>query len=201
MEPTNPQRERMTKGPPGWMVESRPRTNEKYIGKIDRFYYEPGTGKRYRSCSQAWARYYETQQQIGVLVPKEKNTAHDPNMMEFSKMRDRTKRFNVDEILDSVTWVLTDIEFDRWTPYIDDEMVLQNEQKLWIETFELAMLWKHWPDGKVIVEEEEENDDEQTNDLDVQKNNAAMAQQEEQNADQAKKIGKAVQTEDMDSGN
>ncbi|THF94751.1 hypothetical protein TEA_017701 [Camellia sinensis var. sinensis] len=151
------------------------------------FYYEPGTGKRYRSCSQAWARYYETQQQIGVLVPKEENMAHDPNMMEFSKMKNRTKRFNVNEILDSVTWVLTDIEFDKWTPYIDDEMVLQNEQKLWIETFELAMLWKHWPDGKGIyniytsydiivsvnVEEEEENDDEQTNDLDVQKNNAA----------------------------
>ena len=44
-------------------------------------------------------------------------------------MKDRTTRFNVDKIVDSVIWVLTNIEFDKWIPYINDEMVLENEQK------------------------------------------------------------------------
>ncbi|KAI8014375.1 hypothetical protein LOK49_LG05G00479 [Camellia lanceoleosa] len=171
----------------------------KYIGKIDKFYYEPGTSKQYRSRSQAWARYYETEQQIVVFVPKEDETAHDPHMME--KMKDRTRRFNVDEIANPVTWVLTNIKFDRWTPYIEDEMVLENEQKLWAETFELAMLWKHWPDGTVNAEEEEEDEDEQTKDVDVQSEGATIVEQEEHSAGQAESQGKAVQTEDMHSGN
>ncbi|XP_028100712.1 methyl-CpG-binding domain-containing protein 6-like [Camellia sinensis] len=149
MKPNNARTKKVTEGPPGWMVESRPRTNEKYLGKIDWFYYEPGTGKQYRSHSKAWARYYETQQQIVVFVPKEEETAHNPNM-EFANMKDKTRRFNVGKMPDSVTWVLTDTEYNKWTTYIEDEMVLEDEQILWAETFEFAMVYKHWPDSKGI---------------------------------------------------
>ncbi|THF96777.1 hypothetical protein TEA_027553 [Camellia sinensis var. sinensis] len=101
MKPNNARTKKVTEGPPGWMVESRPRTNEKYLGKID------------------WA--------------------HNPNM-EFANMKDKTRRFNVGKMPDSVTWVLTDTEYNKWTTYIEDEMVLEDEQILWAETFEFAMV-------------------------------------------------------------
>ncbi|XVF20118.1 hypothetical protein REPUB_Repub11eG0170700 [Reevesia pubescens] len=35
--------------PPGWVVEEKPRSNARYAGLVDRYYIEPGTGKRFRS--------------------------------------------------------------------------------------------------------------------------------------------------------
>ncbi|XP_022767548.1 methyl-CpG-binding domain-containing protein 5-like [Durio zibethinus] len=35
--------------PKGWQVEQRPRTSPKYIGKVDQYYYEPGTNRQFRS--------------------------------------------------------------------------------------------------------------------------------------------------------
>ncbi|KAL4352748.1 hypothetical protein GQ457_06G007230 [Hibiscus cannabinus] len=39
--------------PEGWLVEQRPRTSLKYIGKVDKFYYEPGTKRQFRSWKAA----------------------------------------------------------------------------------------------------------------------------------------------------
>ncbi|EOY07521.1 Uncharacterized protein TCM_021933 [Theobroma cacao] len=57
--------------PEGWYVEQRPRTTPKYIGKIDQFYYEPGTRKQFRSLKavlrhlQVTGQQHEQQAQAG----------------------------------------------------------------------------------------------------------------------------------------
>ncbi|KAL4351804.1 hypothetical protein GQ457_06G007300 [Hibiscus cannabinus] len=39
--------------PEGWIVERRPRTLLKYLGKVEKFYYEPGTERQFRSWKAA----------------------------------------------------------------------------------------------------------------------------------------------------
>ncbi|XP_058216996.1 uncharacterized protein LOC131327887 [Rhododendron vialii] len=63
-------------GPPGWTVEARPRTNEKYLWKTDWFYYEPGTQRQYRSLKKAWARYEETNRQNLEVIAQERTRSH-----------------------------------------------------------------------------------------------------------------------------
>ncbi|XP_057471581.1 methyl-CpG-binding domain-containing protein 5-like [Actinidia eriantha] len=157
------QEDPMSIGPPGWRVEARPRNNEKYLGKIDWFYYEPGTEKQYRSRKSAWDRYFEVMSAYGEFkdsqgpeVGPSQSKAQKPNMKKLMRMKMKTASFDVVNLPDSVTWKLTDAENDNWAPYVGNEMVTKAQQKLWEETFELAMLWEDWPGHGVNAEQKDE---------------------------------------------
>ena len=66
-------------------------------------------------------------------------------MKKLMRMKMRTASFDVANLPDSVTWKLTDAENNNWAPFVGNEMVTKAQQKLWEETFELAMLWEDWP--------------------------------------------------------
>ncbi|XVE61898.1 hypothetical protein DITRI_Ditri06bG0075600 [Diplodiscus trichospermus] len=57
--------------PRGWIVEERPRTAEKYIGKSDQYYYEPGTNRQFRS-------FKAVQRQLQVTGQLENNVKLAP---------------------------------------------------------------------------------------------------------------------------
>ncbi|GFY80962.1 hypothetical protein Acr_22g0003860 [Actinidia rufa] len=81
--------------------------------------------------------------------------AQKPNMKKLMRMKMKTASFDVANLPDSVTWKLTDAENDNWAPYVGNEMVTKAQQKLWEETFELAMLWEDWPGHGVNAEQKD----------------------------------------------
>ncbi|KAK8563715.1 hypothetical protein V6N13_006049 [Hibiscus sabdariffa] len=56
--------------PEGWIVERRPRTSLKYLGKVEKFYYEPGTRRQFRSWKAA-------QQHVNELKLKQNDQEHE----------------------------------------------------------------------------------------------------------------------------
>lgn len=66
--------------PDGWYYEQRPRTSVKYIGKIDQFYYEPGTNKQFRSIKEVNKHLESKQKKIQLTTPLAlpENHRHNP---------------------------------------------------------------------------------------------------------------------------
>lgn len=65
--------------PDGWYYEQRPRTSAKYIGKIDQFYYEPGTNKQFRSIKEVNKHLESKRKKIQPTTPQALPEDHQHN--------------------------------------------------------------------------------------------------------------------------
>ncbi|KAK1558337.1 hypothetical protein Q3G72_001280 [Acer saccharum] len=59
--------------PDGWEVELRPRTNEDYRGKIDQFFYAPGTKQQFRSIKSIEKQFNIKVEKPNIVFLKDDN--------------------------------------------------------------------------------------------------------------------------------
>ncbi|XP_048320575.2 methyl-CpG-binding domain-containing protein 6-like [Ziziphus jujuba] len=133
--------------PKQWIVEQRPRTSLKYLGKIDHFFYEPYTGKRFRSLKSAQkhiimeaTRNEQTPDQASQLLLddghfKALRSSYFPSNSTIPKKNKKTPKFDFVKPPESVTWVLDDAEADKWSPCIGDTLVPEDVKIHWAQTF------------------------------------------------------------------
>ncbi|KDP35643.1 hypothetical protein JCGZ_09081 [Jatropha curcas] len=152
--------------PNGWLIEQRPRTTPEYVGKVDQFYYEPETGKQFRSL-RAVLVYLEVKasmeraiagqagdqpnQQFGHDQSKNGSAAESSSAQQASsstpwKMKKKKKRritstaFDFANAPESITWALTNAENNEWSAFHGDETGVPNDLKIhWNQIFMISI--------------------------------------------------------------
>ncbi|KAL2470447.1 Methyl-CpG-binding domain-containing protein 7 [Abeliophyllum distichum] len=133
--------------PDGWIVEKVPR---KFNGSIDKYYYEPETGQKFRSLVSV-ERYLE--ELVEDDVPLSKALAEIKENKLMSKVSQlgnhiensvpRTNNISGDNMQVSsiigrpmkVNWVLASPSGDAWNPMISDMSVPDSVKQQWTKTF------------------------------------------------------------------
>ncbi|VFQ91422.1 unnamed protein product [Cuscuta campestris] len=113
--------------PDGWRVEEVPRATGSYK---DKYYYEPGTGMRFRSMASVQRHLSELNRENAPLskmfklhhnaVPRSKASREEP-------LFGRTPS--------KVNWVLANHKGDAWNPFIGDTLVSDSVKEKWIKRF------------------------------------------------------------------
>ncbi|KAL6195575.1 hypothetical protein ACLB2K_031193 [Fragaria x ananassa] len=134
--------------PAGWRVEYKVRSSGATAGSTDRYYYDPVSGRRFRSKKEV-LHFLETG------TPK-KNANSDKNTVESSASKRQRKsstkpspavNFDFFDVPAKVEWVLTDSSQWTWTPFIGDQkrnkqlpiLQLQCNRQTWSENNELGL--------------------------------------------------------------
>ncbi|KAK9985278.1 hypothetical protein SO802_030229 [Lithocarpus litseifolius] len=129
--------------PEGWIVEQRPRTSAKYFGKLDQFYHEVKTKKRFRSLKEA-KKYVkmegnETKKTPEVSQPgghsKDSQSSKSCSSNISKKKNKITQTFDFANPPEAITWVLSDAENNDWSPFTGETMVPVIVKTHWAETF------------------------------------------------------------------
>ncbi|XP_050369643.1 methyl-CpG-binding domain-containing protein 5-like [Argentina anserina] len=122
--------------PAGWRVEYKVRSSGATAGITDRYYYDPVSGRRFRSKKEV-LRFMET----GTL---KKNADSDKTSEEGSASKKQRKsstkprsvvNFDFSDVPAKVEWVLTDSSQWSWTPFIGDQKVPESTAKEWANAF------------------------------------------------------------------
>ncbi|KAJ8770972.1 hypothetical protein K2173_022873 [Erythroxylum novogranatense] len=115
--------------PPGWIVEDRVRTSGVTAGMVDKYYFDPVSGRKFRSKKEVQI-YLET----GTTRKKKKgieNSDGDINPLESSSQKRKLIEFDYANPPYSVSWVITDADEDTWTPFIKGKRVPEHEKQSW----------------------------------------------------------------------
>ncbi|XP_010535494.1 PREDICTED: methyl-CpG-binding domain-containing protein 6 [Tarenaya hassleriana] len=133
--------------PPDWRVEDRVRTSGATAGSVDRYYYEPVTGRKFRSKTEVL--YYLEHGTLKKSAKKSDNVDGQPDHSEGqgSGKQNRTAKkaketpFNFDFLIppEEITWVLTNDPGDeaRWTPFMGDGKVPEPLTRDWKTAFSM----------------------------------------------------------------
>ncbi|CAH9130317.1 unnamed protein product [Cuscuta epithymum] len=118
--------------PDGWVVEEVPRQNENLT---DKYYYEPGTGRKFRSM-------VSVQKHLSELTnenrPLSKMFKVNHNMTTASKpSREEESSFGEPPL--KVKWVLGNRKGDVWNAFIDDKPVSDSVKEEWRKRFLSSM--------------------------------------------------------------
>ncbi|KAJ7969434.1 Methyl-CpG-binding domain-containing protein [Quillaja saponaria] len=129
--------------PSGWIIEDRVRSSGATAGTKDKYYLEPGSGRRFRSSKEV-LYFLET----GTLRKKRKvveNSDADVASMEDSgshkhkssatRSKSTTLNFDFLEVPEKVEWIFTGSSSACWTPFIGDEKVPESIWKEWAAAF------------------------------------------------------------------
>ncbi|XP_018815408.1 methyl-CpG-binding domain-containing protein 5-like [Juglans regia] len=139
--------------PPGWLVEDRVRSSGASAGVIDRYFFEPVSGRRFRSKNEV-LYFLETGTKrkkgklgensdadtMGSEGQKEKKSA--------TKAKSSALKFDYLNVPEKVQWVLTDSSQGSWAPYIGEEKVPESTMQEWAAAFTAATS-KHYGKRKV----------------------------------------------------
>ncbi|KAJ4827366.1 hypothetical protein Tsubulata_014958 [Turnera subulata] len=135
-----PNAESLTWLPSGWEVEDRVRSSGATAGSVDRYYFEPSTGRKFRSKKEV-LHYLET----GSLKKRKKDSIGDNNSSDSSStqpskpddasMKPPEVKFDFNNVPDTVEWVLSEAKTDVWTPSVDGQSVPENARRGWTATF------------------------------------------------------------------
>ncbi|KAG6583427.1 Methyl-CpG-binding domain-containing protein 6, partial [Cucurbita argyrosperma subsp. sororia] len=128
--------------PPGWIMEDRVRTSGATAGTVDKYYFDPVSGRRFRSKIEV-LYFLET----GTLRKRKKSldgngtSADGPEEPKNKKSSNNAKsaplNFDFFNVPEKVEWVLTDPSQEAWTPFINNEKVPQSTKREWVAAFKL----------------------------------------------------------------
>ncbi|KAK9194994.1 hypothetical protein WN943_003110 [Citrus x changshan-huyou] len=134
--------------PEGWMFEQRQRTHANYKGKIDQFYYEPGTMKQFRSFKEVKKHLQSKGKNINpithnALQENDQKKLETPPVVVLTNPKRRRKigakakctKFDFKNQPQEVIWVLADAHTDNWIAFIGQEKVSNDTQQTWSKTF------------------------------------------------------------------
>lgn len=113
--------------PDGWIVQEVPRSTGGYK---DKYYYEPGTGMRFRSMVSVQRHLSELNSEN---VPLSKMFKVHHNTAPRSKASREEPLFG--RIPSKVNWVLANHKGDTWNPFIGDALVSDSVKEKWTKRF------------------------------------------------------------------
>ncbi|CAA0824806.1 Methyl-CpG-binding domain-containing protein 7 [Striga hermonthica] len=133
--------------PDGWIVEEVPR---RYSSSTDKYYYEPGTGRQFRSMVAVKRHLAESQQGTHLLKGVDEIKENEPNAPKVLELENHSKNLekevgdpeqNTQEssVMDDppmeVRWVLASPQGDKWNPFINGKMVPDAVKQQWMDKF------------------------------------------------------------------
>ncbi|XP_022155116.1 methyl-CpG-binding domain-containing protein 5-like [Momordica charantia] len=124
--------------PPGWVVQDRVRASGATAGTVDKYYFDPTSGRRFRSKIEV-LYFLET----GTLRKRKKDAmsgdgSEEPKAKKSSgSAKSAALNFDFCNVPEKVEWVLTDPSKEVWTPYIDNEKVPESTKREWVGAFQL----------------------------------------------------------------
>ncbi|KAK6142198.1 hypothetical protein DH2020_003010 [Rehmannia glutinosa] len=136
--------------PDGWIVEEVPR---KYNSWTSKYYYEPGTGRKFRSLVAVERHLAELEENAPLSKALEEIKENKPLSKVF-KLENLTKPFqnskknNCQENTQAssfiglpmkVNWVLASSQGDAWNPFISETVVPDAVKEQWTKRFMLLM--------------------------------------------------------------
>ncbi|KAK8485067.1 hypothetical protein V6N11_031087 [Hibiscus sabdariffa] len=128
--------------PPGWLIEDRVRSSGATAGVVDRYYFEPSSGRRFRSKKEV-VYFLET----GSPPPKRKkgsegssseglSTGNSPgNKKKKSDKKPKPLNFDFVNVPEKVDWLLTDACADYWTAFVGNKVVPESTRQDWVAAF------------------------------------------------------------------
>ncbi|XAR60542.1 hypothetical protein NMG60_11033961 [Bertholletia excelsa] len=119
--------------PDGWIVEEVPRRRD---STVDKYYYEPGTGRRFRSLVSV-ERYLAEEGDYNAPLSqlfKLKNRVKNSGSVNKAK----TSTSNFAEPPAKINWVLADSGGSKWNPFLGESMVPAPVKQQWATKFNLA---------------------------------------------------------------
>ncbi|PSR89842.1 Methyl-CpG-binding domain-containing protein [Actinidia chinensis var. chinensis] len=122
--------------PEGWRVDYRVRSSGASAGTVDRYYFEPASGRKFRSRKEV--EYFL---QTGSKRKKTANPDADANSQEKSgskKKRSAPLNFDFNDVPENVRWVMTDAVKDQWTPFIGDQIVPKSARQEWNSAYHFS---------------------------------------------------------------
>ncbi|KAL3518250.1 hypothetical protein ACH5RR_020839 [Cinchona calisaya] len=137
--------------PDGWIVEEVPRRDDSHT---DKYYYEPGSGQKFRSFTAAQRYIEELKEDIPLSVVLEEIKEMNRPLSKAFKLRSRVKNpvsckkqcaKNSTQALSfvsppmKVNWVLDSPQGDAWKPFIVDMEIPVSVKQQWDERFKLAL--------------------------------------------------------------
>ncbi|XP_047318487.1 methyl-CpG-binding domain-containing protein 7-like [Impatiens glandulifera] len=133
--------------PVGWVVKEVP---SKYQGLTTKFYYEPGTGQRFRSFSAV--RRYISEKNVEKNIENNIENAPLAKMFELGSgvKKPRSKKKISERKIDGPTldfsrtpakinWILDDSVNGKWNALIGQSMVPEPIRQLWEEKFQSSI--------------------------------------------------------------
>ncbi|GLU11607.1 hypothetical protein SLE2022_283430 [Rubroshorea leprosula] len=129
--------------PPGWVVEDRVRISGATAGTVDKYYFDPTSGRRFRSKKEV-LKFLGTGNSTNKKKGLENSDAGKNSPPESSaskkRMKDpdstaKTSNFDFYNVPEKISWVLTDASRDCWIPFIGDEKVAESDTQEWPAAF------------------------------------------------------------------
>ncbi|KAL7247562.1 hypothetical protein ACSBR2_002474 [Camellia fascicularis] len=125
--------------PDGWVVEEVPRSRN---GKTDKYYYEPGTGRQFRSLIAVERYLEEMGDENAPLSHVFKLGCHVRNSGPRKKIcreEVKTSTFDSDIPPAKVNWVLADSGGDTWNAFMGESVVPESIKQQWANRFMLSI--------------------------------------------------------------
>ncbi|KAF7119565.1 hypothetical protein RHSIM_Rhsim13G0086700 [Rhododendron simsii] len=124
--------------PDGWVVEEVPR---KCHGWFDKYYYEPGTGRKFRSLLSV-QRYLA---EVGEDAPlsqlfKSANRVKKFGLQKkFSSGKLKSSTSDIPRPPEKINWVLADPRGNTWNPFIGESMIPEPIKQRWANRFAVSI--------------------------------------------------------------
>ncbi|KAH0715825.1 hypothetical protein KY290_008805 [Solanum tuberosum] len=136
--------------PDGWVIEEVPRTDG---SMVDKYYYEPGTGQKFRSRIAAQRYLAQMRENVPLSATLEELKENKPlskmfKLYHHAKKSLPCKRNIVTENSDKssflsppakVNWVLSSPKGDAWNPFIAGTPIPDSVKQQWTKRFMLFM--------------------------------------------------------------
>ncbi|KAA8549228.1 hypothetical protein F0562_000912 [Nyssa sinensis] len=130
--------------PDGWIVESIPRrgTTSRRSSHTDKYYYEPGTGRKFRSLVSVEKYLAEIDENIPLSEAFELGShVRKSGWQKQNISREKAKTLTFDSAIPpaKVNWVLADPGGDTWSPFMGELMVSDSVKQEWAKRFILSI--------------------------------------------------------------
>ncbi|XP_010264451.1 PREDICTED: uncharacterized protein LOC104602459 isoform X2 [Nelumbo nucifera] len=132
--------------PPGWRMESRVRSSGVTAGMRDRYFYDPVSGRQFRSKREVLCFLETGMSGRQRAKSKKKDTNADVTPLKTSEhpssggKRANGSTFDFLNRPAKVKWVLTDSATGSWTPFIGDEKLPESRKQEWATAFKSIAL-------------------------------------------------------------
>ncbi|KAG7564693.1 Methyl-CpG DNA binding [Arabidopsis suecica] len=136
--------------PPDWRTEVRVRTSGTKAGTVDKFYYEPITGRKFRSKNEV-LYYLEHGTPKKAVKKAENGDSHSEHSEGRGSIRRQTKsnkkanepppkplNFDFLNVPEKVTWTGINDSEEAWLPFIGDYKIQESVSQDWGRAFTLV---------------------------------------------------------------
>lgn len=140
--------------PYGWVVKEVPRISGDYA---DKYYYEPGTGKRFRSLVAVQKHLSDIEENSPLSVALEEIRENNLPISKAFKLSTtiknhgsysswkksvisrKEKTTSFDSPPSKINWVISGSGGDTWNAFVDDTLVQDSVKQQWGDTFMMAI--------------------------------------------------------------